>query len=98
MRCKLLLQIIRSGGYGSNNDSDILLNSEMGKGLEVGEKMNLQIAEDLDGCDYKPLPYYFLGDEVFPLRDPSPERIWWKKSTTTDNREVVVLLKILSEF
>ena len=57
MRCKLLLQIIRSGGSGSNNDTGNLLNSEMGKRSEVGEKMNLQIGKDLDCCNYKPLPY-----------------------------------------
>ena len=57
MRCKLLLQIMRFGGSGSNNDTGNLLNSEMGKRSEVGEKMNLQIGKDLDCCNYKPLPY-----------------------------------------
>ena len=55
------------GGHGSNNDSGILLNSEMGRRLEE-ERMNLPTAEDLDGCSYKPLPYYLLGDEIFPLK------------------------------
>ena len=39
----------------------------MGRRLQE-ERMNLPIAEDLDGCNYKPLPYYLLGDEVFPLK------------------------------
>ena len=30
--------------------------------------MNLPIAEDLDGCNYKALPYYLLADEIFPLK------------------------------
>ena len=39
----------------------------MGRRLEE-ERMNLPITEDLDGCNYKPLPYYLLGDEIFPLK------------------------------
>ena len=29
---------------------------------------NLPIAEKLNECAYKPLPYSFLGDEIFPLK------------------------------
>ena len=63
------------GGYGSNDDSGILLNSEMGRRLEE-KRINLPIAEDLDGCNYKSLPYYLICDKIFPLKlwlmRPSP--------------------------
>ena len=63
------------GGYGSNDDCGILLNSEMGRRLEE-KRINLPIAEDLDGCNYKSLPYYLICDKIFPLKlwlmRPSP--------------------------
>ena len=55
------------GAYGSNNDSGILANSEMGERLE-NKTFNLPEYEDLDGCSYKPLPYFLVGDEIFPLK------------------------------
>ena len=54
------------GQYGSNNDSGVLLKSKMGQQLEQGQ-LQLPAATRLDGCDYDPLPYYFVGDEIFPL-------------------------------
>ena len=55
------------GGYGSNNDSGILVNSIMGKRFERGT-LDLPVAKDLPGCSFTPLPYYLLGDEIFPLK------------------------------
>lgn len=55
------------GAYGSNNDSGVLANSEMGARLE-NNTFNVPIAEELDGCSYKPLPYFLIGDEIFPLK------------------------------
>ena len=72
------------GSYGSNNDSGILLNSEMGRKLEE-ERMNLPIAEDFDGCNYKPLPYYLLGDRIFLLK-PWLMRSFPGKNMTEEER------------
>ena len=55
------------GQYGSNNDSGVLLNSEMGKRLEEGS-IGLPEDEKLDGCRLDKLPYYLVGDEIFPLK------------------------------
>ena len=55
------------GSYGSNNDSGILANSEMGMRFEVKD-FNLPQDKDLEECPYKPLPYFLLGDEIFPLK------------------------------
>ena len=55
------------GSYGSNNDSGVLSNSSLGEMFEDG-KMKLPSPENLDGCKFKPLPYFMLGDEIFPLK------------------------------
>ena len=55
------------GEYGSNNDSGILANSIMGKRFER-ETIVLPEPTDLPGCNFSPLPYYLLGDEIFPLK------------------------------
>ena len=55
------------GSYGSNNNSGVLANSEMGIRFATND-FNLPIAEKLNGCAYKPLPYFLLGDEIFPLK------------------------------
>ena len=55
------------GHYGSNNDSGILAKSKMG---ELFERKKMQIPEPkaLPGCSYYPLPYFLVGDEIFPLK------------------------------
>ena len=55
------------GQYGSNNDSGILINSAMGKQLEQNA-LGIPSAACLDGCKYDPLPYFLVGDEIFPLK------------------------------
>ena len=55
------------GSYGSNNDSGVLANSEMGNRF-ANEDFHLPKAKDLKGCKYKPLPYFLVGDEIFPLK------------------------------
>ena len=55
------------GSYGSNNDSGVLANSSMGELFEKG-KMKLPQPESLPACSFEPLPFFLLGDEIFPLR------------------------------
>ena len=55
------------GQYGSNNDSGILFNSATGKQLEQNA-LGIPSAACLDGCKYDPLPYFLVGDEIFPLK------------------------------
>lgn len=47
------------------NDRGILANLEMGIRLR-NEVFNLARVTDLVGCDFKPLPFFLLGDEKFP--------------------------------
>ena len=53
------------GSYDSNNDSGILLHSEMGYQFE-NDQVNLP--ETKPGCDFDELPYFLLGDDIFPLK------------------------------
>jgi len=62
--CFTLLDI---GQFGSNNDSGVLANSAMGKKFKE-KKMRLPKARNVPGCPYEPLPYYLVGDEIFPLK------------------------------
>lgn len=59
--------VIDIGQYGSNNDSSVLNNCEIGKRFESGA-INLPSPETLEGCNFDPLPYYMVGDEIFPLK------------------------------
>ena len=55
------------GSYGSNNDSGVLANSHLEKGLE-SNKIHLPPDEPLDGCAFSPLPcHYLLGDDIYEL-------------------------------
>ena len=56
-----------AGQYGSNNDAGVLANSSIGQKIEAG-KMNIPPPRHLDGCSFDPLPYYLVGDEIFPLK------------------------------
>ena len=42
-------------------------NSEMGHRFQNGQ-LNLPDAEYLEGCNFDPLPYFLIGDEIFPIR------------------------------
>ena len=55
------------GSYGSNNDCGILANSQLGKALE-SNGLHIPKDEPLEGCAFSPLPYYLLGDDIFPLK------------------------------
>lgn len=60
--------LVDIGQYGSNNDAGVLANSLIGQKLE-SDDLNLPAAQSVEGCDYDPLPYFFVGDEAFPLRE-----------------------------
>eukprot|EP00795_Rhopilema_esculentum_P005709 gene5709-10959_t len=55
------------GQYGSNNDSGVLANSQMGRMFE-DDALNVPGERKLCGDDQKSLPYFLLGDEIFPLK------------------------------
>lgn len=55
------------GNYGSNNDSGVLANSEMGEMIEA-HKMGIPKPVKHMTCDFDPLPYFLVGDEIFPLK------------------------------
>ena len=55
------------GQFGSNNDSGVLVSSQMG---EMFEEELLPMPEDrkLNDSNNEDLPYLLLGDEIFPLK------------------------------
>ena len=55
------------GQYGSNNDSGILANSEMGQMLD-NDLLNVPEDSKLTDNHEETLPYFLLGDEIFPLK------------------------------
>ena len=60
--------LVDIGQYGSNNDSGILASSLMGEMFDDGE-MNLPQPSKLHPSSDHELPYFLLGDEIFPLKD-----------------------------
>ena len=55
------------GHYGSNNDSGVLAKSEMGELIET-QKIGIPEPAKHSTCDFNPLPYFLVGDEIFPLK------------------------------
>ena len=55
------------GQYGSNNDSGVLINSEMSQKFEE-RSFDLPEAESLGGCPAGESPSYLVGDEIFRLK------------------------------
>ena len=54
------------GQFGSNNDSGVLSNSEIGIGFEFGR---LKVPKkSLINEEIGMLPYFLVGDEIFPLK------------------------------
>ena len=67
------------GQYGSNNDTGILNNSEVGKAFAV-DTMNIPEPSAVEGCEFDPLPYYMFGDAIFHLQ------MWlWGFSSALEN-------------
>ena len=60
--------VIDLGQYGSNNDSGVLASSVMGEMFDNGE-MNLPAPSKIYQSSEQDLPYFLLGDEIFPLKD-----------------------------
>ena len=52
------------GQYGSNNDSGVLINSKMGKMFENNE-LEIPVKSSINKYT---LPYFLLGDVIFPLK------------------------------
>lgn len=59
--------MIDLGQYGSNNDSGVLLRSEINQRFQ-SETLNIPEPTSLEGCNYDPLPFFLVGDEIFPLK------------------------------
>ena len=76
------------GRYGSNNDSGELAKSEMGELFET-EKIGIPQPAKHSTCDFDPLPYFFVGDEIFPLETwlmrPYPGTLDWSREFSTIN-------------
>ena len=89
--------------YGSNNDSGVLLNSKLGKDFDEN-KLGIPEALNLANCNFKPLPYYLLWDDIFSLKSwlirPFPNQTWTKckKFTIIANPVDVVSLKTPLEY
>ena len=64
---KYCFTLIDIGHYGSNNDSGVLSNCNIGKKFDKGS-MNLPAPATIEGCTFDPLPYYMVVDEIFPLK------------------------------
>ena len=59
--------IIDLGQYGSNNNSGILANLEMGKMFDY-DHLNLPANYRLSEHNEQILPFFLLGDKIFPLK------------------------------
>ena len=55
------------GQCGSSIDSGVVINSEMGHNFEESS-FDLPASESLEGCPVGQLPYYLVGDDIFPLK------------------------------
>ncbi|XP_068085542.1 putative nuclease HARBI1 [Anabrus simplex] len=74
-----LFIVIEAGDYGRNSDGGVLRNSALGRNLQQGT-LNIpdpkRLPKDDDHCS--PFPYFFVGDEAFPLQKhimrPYPRR------------------------
>ena len=82
---RYVFTLVDIGDYGSNNDSGIFSNSDMGK-LFGTNGMNSPDNEPLEGVANKSLPYFLAGDEAFPLK------IWLQRpypGKTLDEKKMI---------
>ena len=54
------------GQYDSNNDSSVIIHSNMG-GYFEDHSNNIPQPESVEGCDFDPLPHFLVEDELFLL-------------------------------
>ena len=59
--------LVDVGDFGSNNDSGILASLEMKKGFE-NDDFYLPCPSPMPGCKLEEVPYFLVGDEIFPLK------------------------------
>ena len=55
------------GSYESNNDCAVLSYSVMSERFETNTFI-IPEDEPLDGCKFTLVPYFLLGDNIFPLK------------------------------
>ena len=55
------------GHCDSNNDSGVLVKSEMGELIET-QRIGIPDPAKHSTCDFDPLPYFLVGDEIFSLK------------------------------
>ena len=55
------------GHYGSDNDSGGLVKSKIGGMIEARE-LDIPAHSTYMTCDFDPLPYFLVGDEIFSLK------------------------------
>ena len=64
--------------YRGNNDCGVLANLTMGEMME-NDKLGIPAPSKLRFCSFDPLPYFFVGDEIFPFKTclmrPLPGRL-----------------------
>ena len=58
--------LVDIGQYGSNNDSGVLKNCEIGSASN--QEKSIYLSQKLWKAGFDPLPYYMVGDEIFPLK------------------------------
>ena len=70
--------LIDVGQYGNNNDSGVIRNSPIGECFS-SNLLQVPAPATVPGCKYCPLPYFLVGDEIFPLQTwlmrPSPGKL-----------------------
>ena len=59
--------VVDIGQYSSNDDRGVLAYSIIGKNF-AEKRMGLPEGRHVPGFLYNPLPYYLVGDEIFPLK------------------------------
>ena len=74
--------------YGSNSDSEVLAKSKIGETIE-GRELDIPAPSTYMTCDFDPLPYFLVGDEIFPMKTwlmrPHPGKLT-KKQRIFDHR------------
>ena len=64
---KFNFTMVDVGQYCSNIDTGVVINSEMGQNFEESS-FDLPEPESLEGFPVGQLPYYLVGDDIFPLK------------------------------